>query len=105
MGKAWLPQTAGWFCVPCQLLHKQMRGCFFDTPQGGPSDGSIGADGDNLSEYLHPELCGQSLPGLQEKICDFVLIWAPRFVDQNCHDLPAFIEDALAQSSLMKVMS
>ena len=58
-----------------------------------------------LLEYLHPELCGQSPPGLWEKIYDFVLIWAPRFVDQNCHDLPAFIEDALAQSSLMKVMS
>lgn len=58
-----------------------------------------------LSEYLHPELCGQSLPGLQEKICDFVLIWAPRFVDQNCHDLPAFIEDALDQFSLTKVIS
>ena len=58
-----------------------------------------------LLEYLHPELCGQSPPGLWEKIYDFVLIWAPRFVDENCHDLPAFIEDALDQLSLTKVIS
>lgn len=51
-----------------------------------------------LLESLDPGIWKQSPPGLQERICDFTLIWAPRFVDYGQSNVSEFTELALAHT-------
>lgn len=53
-----------------------------------------------LANNLDPEALEQSSDGLREKISDFVLIWAPRYVDFEYGDLREFTERALGTQPL-----
>lgn len=53
-----------------------------------------------LVDNLDPEALELSPDGLRERISDFVLIWAPRFVDFGDSDLWEFTERALETQAL-----
>lgn len=51
-----------------------------------------------LLNDMDPEIWKQSPSGLQKRICDFTLIWAPRFVDYGHRNVSEFTELALAHT-------
>lgn len=50
-----------------------------------------------LLDYLDAEILEQNAEKVREKISEFVLIWAPRFVDFGEKDIGRFTKKALAQ--------
>lgn len=52
-----------------------------------------------LMENLDAEFWQQNPAGVQQKITDFALIWAPRFVDQNLFHIDEFVDKALANTA------